>query len=72
MYLAKYRSQLYESEEKSKDDDSIPDSFGSDQIIKIIIRQEIILIQSSEDSYIKITKNSDSNNRSFWFNNNRK
>ena len=27
MYL-KYTSQLYESQEKSEDDDSIPDSFG--------------------------------------------
>ena len=55
-YPGKFRSNLYESREESKDDDSIPDSFDKSkdddsipdslvhQIIKIIIQQEIILI----------------------------
>ena len=54
MYL-KYTSQLYESEEKSKDDDSIPDSFGSsDNQDNNSTRDNTD--SSSEDSYIKITK----------------
>ena len=53
----KYRSQLYESEEKSKDDDSIPDSFGSsDNQDNNSTRDNTD--SSSEDSYINITKNS--------------
>ena len=57
IYPGKFRSNLYESREESKDDDFIPDSFGLSDNQNNNTRDNTDSL--SEDSYIEITENSD-------------